>query len=127
MSKTVPSQDRILNRTAVTDPLDKTALNAENAMLIYDSILDGSYNQKLKGGTEVNKPTTPEVNEIYLVNETNYFAFEVYTSFGWLILRGIWTNRNNRPPTTGLAPFSEGFNIDESIREMWDGTEWRNS
>ena len=127
MSKTIPTADRLVNRFSPLDPLDHTALNATLLMTILDAMIDGQYNQRLKGGTEVNKPATPDLNEIYLVNETNYFTYEVYTAFGWLILRGIWTDRDNRPPTSGLAPFSEGFNIDESIREMWDGSSWRNS
>ena len=39
----VPSQDRILNRYAVADVSDKTILNADNVMLIFDNLINGQY------------------------------------------------------------------------------------
>lgn len=39
----VPSDDRILNKYAVADTSDKTILNAENVMLIFDNLINGKY------------------------------------------------------------------------------------
>lgn len=125
MSLEIPSYDRILNKTLPISLTDKTLLNALNVMTMLDSIVNGAYNQKLAGGLESDKPASPEVREVYIVAEASYFATEVYTAFGWLILKGIWTNSDNRPPTTGLAPGSEGFNTESGQKEFWDGTEWR--
>lgn len=125
MSLQVDIVDRITNLTPATSS-DKTLLNADNVMLMLDNILDGDYRQKLKGGTEVNKPAVPEDREVYLVSEANYWAYEVYSStFGWLILKGVWNTTSDRPSTSGLAPGSEGFNINTAQKEFWDGSTWR--
>lgn len=39
----VPSQDRIINKYAVPDMNDKTILNADNVMLIFDNLINGQY------------------------------------------------------------------------------------
>lgn len=39
----VPSEDRILNRFGVVDTTDKTILNADNVMLIFDNLINGQY------------------------------------------------------------------------------------
>lgn len=43
MALQVPSRDRILNRYEVIDTDDKTILNADNIMLIFDSLINGEY------------------------------------------------------------------------------------
>jgi hypothetical protein len=125
MGLQIDTVDRILNLTPPTST-DKTLLNADNVMLMLDKMVNGDYRYKLKGGLESSKPSTPEDREVYMVLETSYFAFEVYTtSFGWLILKGVWLNSASRPSTTGLAVGSEGYNVNDSTREFWDGSEWR--
>lgn len=43
MALQVPSQDRILNKYPVTNSMDKTILNADNVMQIFDSLVNGQY------------------------------------------------------------------------------------
>lgn len=125
MVRTIDDSDRISNKIAPTDYNDRTLLNALYVMNIADKIVNGDYRSRIYGGIEANKPATPEVREIYTVVETGYVAVEIFTSFGWLILRGVWSNADNRPPTAGLAPGSEGLNIASEEKEMWDGSVWR--
>jgi hypothetical protein len=40
----IPEQDRIKNKYPPKDPNDKTELNADNVMLIFDKMLSGEYN-----------------------------------------------------------------------------------
>ena len=62
MSLKIPSQDRIINKYAVPDINDKTILNAENIMLIFDNLINGQYS--LKPAKQYNTYTD-------LQNETN--------------------------------------------------------
>lgn len=43
----INNEDRIRNRYPPKDPNDKTELNADNVMLIFDKIVDGQYRHKL--------------------------------------------------------------------------------
>lgn len=43
MALKIPSQDRILNKYNVIDTTDKTVLNADNVMLIFDNLINGQY------------------------------------------------------------------------------------
>lgn len=125
MVRSIDDSDRISNRLAPTDANDKTLLNALWVMNIFDKVVNGDYRSRVYGGTEAGKPAAPEVREIYTVVESNYVAVEIFTSFGWLVLRGVWSNADNRPPTAGLAPGSEGLNVASGEKEMWDGSTWR--
>lgn len=85
----VPSQDRILNRYAVVNP-DKTILNAENVMLIFDNLINGQYALKpakqyatyaqLQAETGMEQGQTAYVleqgynNRIYVYNGTQWIA-----------------------------------------------------
>jgi hypothetical protein len=40
----IPTEDRIRNRGIIFDPNDKTELNADNIMLIFDKMISGEYN-----------------------------------------------------------------------------------
>ena len=89
MSLQVPSQDRILNRYAVVSP-DKTILNAENVMLIFDNLINGQYALKpakqyatytqLQAETGMEQGQTAYVleqgynNRIYVYNGTQWIA-----------------------------------------------------
>ena len=42
----IPSEDRILNRFGVVNTTDKTILNADNVMLIFDKLVNGEYSLK---------------------------------------------------------------------------------
>ncbi|MDW8056591.1 MAG: hypothetical protein RMJ13_07805 [Elusimicrobiota bacterium] len=44
----IPDDDRIRNKYPPRDPTDKTELNADNVMLIFDKIVNGEYRMKLK-------------------------------------------------------------------------------
>lgn len=89
MSLQVPSQDRILNRYAVVNT-DKTILNAENVMLIFDNLINGQYALKpakqyttyaqLQAETGMEQGQTAYVleqgynNRIYVYNGTQWIA-----------------------------------------------------
>ncbi|MCS7227823.1 MAG: hypothetical protein NZ839_02525 [Endomicrobia bacterium] len=47
MAIKIPNEDRIRNLFPPNDPNDKTEINADNIMLIFDKIVDGSYRFKL--------------------------------------------------------------------------------
>lgn len=46
MALQVPEQDRIKNKYAVVNPNDKTILNADNVMIIFDNLINGKYSLK---------------------------------------------------------------------------------
>lgn len=76
MALQVPSRDRILNRYEVIDTDDKTILNADNIMLIFDSLINGEYALKpaKQYGTYANLQleTEMEVGQTAYVLEQGY-------------------------------------------------------
>lgn len=120
MSISIPSQDRIINRTTPSSLTDKSARNALNLMLIYDGIVNGNYRVKLHSGTTAQRPVSPEPFEVR--GNSDFNGEEMYlSSLGkWLIKYGVWTN-TTKPDTADIAPGSKGFNTDLGQEEYWDG------
>lgn len=61
----IPSEDRILNRFGLINTTDKTLLNADNVMLIFDNLINGQY---------ALKPAKQYLTYEELQNETNMEA-----------------------------------------------------
>ena len=64
MAIQIPTADRIANKAPVPDPADKTALNADNVMLILDKIVNGEYTMKLPVWADGAQPSPAEVGMI---------------------------------------------------------------
>jgi hypothetical protein len=87
----IPTEDRIINKYAPKDPNDKSELNADNIMLIFDKLVSGVYAfDRLGIGT-----TAP----------TSKFDIEAYTK--------IWTVTRSIPNSAGNGAFANigYFNI----------------
>lgn len=72
----IPDVDRILNRYPPIDPTDKTELNADNVMLIFDKIVNGKYRMKVISGTYeaiLNLPNK-EPGEIFFATDIKQFV-----------------------------------------------------
>lgn len=72
----VPDSDRIINRYPPVDPTDKTALNADNVMLIFDKLVNGQYRFKVKIGTKAEIEALPdkEAGEIFFMSDIKQFV-----------------------------------------------------
>lgn len=93
MALEIPSQDRILNRYEVADPEDKTILNADNVMLIFDSLVNGEYALKpAKQYTTyeaLQAETEMEAGQTAYVLETAYASvLFIYNGTDWVEIGG---------------------------------------
>jgi hypothetical protein len=71
----IEDNDRIRNRYTPIDPNDKTLLNADNVMLIFDKLVNGQYRFKCKILTYdeiVNLPDKEE-GEIFYASDLKQF------------------------------------------------------
>lgn len=78
MALTIKNEDRIQNKYPPLDPNDKTELNADNVMLIFDKLVDGQYRYKLKTYTynDIVNLADKEEGEVYYATDTKQF-------YGW--------------------------------------------
>jgi len=74
----IPDEDRIRNRYPPKDPNDKTELNADNVMLIFDKLVNGMYRFKVRVMTyeEIVNLEDKEPGEIFFASDTKHF-------YGW--------------------------------------------
>ena len=121
MSRRIDTADRITNKTTPIDTVTRTVQNADILMEVFDNLVDGKYDSKIHPGTTATRPATPEVGDIR--TNTDFNGIEMYTSYGWLVLKGVWSDAT-RPSTASLAPGSEGWNVTVGQRETYDGTDW---
>lgn len=96
MPLAIPQNDRIINRYAVYDVADKTILNADNVMLIFDNLINGAYALKpakqyatyeqLQAETEMEAGQTayviepPYQNSFFIYNGTEWVAISSGTT-----------------------------------------------
>lgn len=93
MALQVPKQDRIKNKYAVVNPNDKTILNADNVMIIFDNLINGQYSLKpakqyatytdLQAETELEQGQTA-----YVLSETYKNVLFVYNGMEWVTIGG---------------------------------------
>lgn len=93
MALQVPSQDRILNRFAVVDVADKTILNAENVMLIFDNLINGQYALKpakqYETYADLQAETGMEPGQTAYVLEQGYNSgIFIYNGTEWITIVG---------------------------------------
>ncbi len=74
----INEEDRIKNRKPPLNPNDKTEINADNVMLIFDKIVNGEYRLKVKCLTyqEIVNLTDKEAGEVF-------FAIDIKQFLGW--------------------------------------------
>lgn len=87
----IPSQDRILNRYAVTEPNDKTILNADNVMLIFDNLINGQYALKpakqYETYVQLQSETTMEAGQTAYILEQGYNdKLFIYNGSEWITI-----------------------------------------
>lgn len=91
MSLKVPSEDRILNRFDVVDTTDKTILNADNIMLIFDNLINGIYALKpakqYDTYEDLEEETEMEAGQTAYVLESTYNdKFFIYNGTEWIMI-----------------------------------------
>lgn len=89
----VPSKDRILNRYEVVDINDKTILNADNVMLIFDNLINGQYALKPAKQYETYLDLQNEINmevgqTAYVLEEEYKNSLFIYNGEEWVIIAG---------------------------------------
>lgn len=87
----IPQQDRIENRYTVLNPQDKTILNADNIMLIFDNLINGQYTLKpakqyatytaLQAETEIEQGQTA-----YVLEEAYKNVLFIYNGTQWIVI-----------------------------------------
>lgn len=91
MALEIPSRDRIINKYEVENPDDKTILNADNIMLIFDNLINGDYALKpakqyayyryLLAETEMEAGQTA-----YVLEQDYNDKFFIYNGTTWLAI-----------------------------------------
>lgn len=87
----IPSKDRILNKYGVVDPNDKTILNADNIMLIFDNLINGIYALKpakqYDTYEDLEEETEMEAGQTAYVLESTYNdKFFIYNGTEWIMI-----------------------------------------
>lgn len=89
----VPSQDRIINKYAVPDMNDKTILNADNVMLIFDNLINGQYALKpakqYATYLDLQNETNMEAGQTaYILEEAYKNSLYIYNGTEWVVIAG---------------------------------------
>lgn len=89
----IPSEDRILNRFGVINTTDKTILNADNVMLIFDNLINGQYALKPAKQyityEELQNESEPEAGQTAYVLEPAYKnTLFIYNGTEWIMIVG---------------------------------------
>ena len=89
----VPSEDRILNRFGLINTTDKTLLNADNVMLIFDNLINGQYALKPAKQyityEELQSETEMEAGQTAYVLEQAYRnTLFIYNGTEWITIVG---------------------------------------
>jgi len=118
---------RIANKNAPQDDTDKTELNANWPMAIFDGILNGDFRQRIKRWTTSTRPTTaPDggelgIGEVGINIDTG--AIEIYIgNEKWKLILGAWSEGEQE--TEGIAEGSIMFNKTAGHLEVFDGESW---
>lgn len=93
MGLQIPSEDRILNRFGVVNTTDKTILNADNIMLIFDNLINGQYALKPAKQyltyAELQNETDMEAGQTaYVIEEEYKNSLFIYNGTEWVTIAG---------------------------------------
>ena len=93
MGLQIPSEDRILNRFGIGNTEDKTILNADNIMLIFDNLINGVY--ALKPAKQYytyadlqNEPNLEAGQTAYILEEEYKNSLFIYNGTEWVTIAG---------------------------------------
>ena len=89
----IPSEDRILNRFGVVNTTDKTILNADNVMLIFDNLINGQYALKPAKQyltyEELQNETDMEAGQTaYVIEQAYKDSLFIYNGTRWVTIAG---------------------------------------
>ena len=105
----VPSKDRILNRYEVVDINDKTILNADNVMLIFDNLINGQYALKPAKQYETYLDLQNETNmeagqTAYVLEEEYKSSLFIYNGEEWVTIAGGGTDYSIKKKYYSITP-----------------------